>query len=322
MTPNDGENAGSETVQRVARALAAEWLPGVEPEFVRAFSNRVYVLRSGPQRLFLRVTPCDRRSLPELISELALVRHLGGCGVPVSEPLPSRCGELVHSVSVGGEEFHGTVFREAPGLEFKDLRPDAGPRALHLAGRTMGRLHREARRFVPPAGFRRWHWFEDRWARFAEFVPEAEGEAWQLYRDLNAWLQELPRDSSLFGWIHGDFTILNMRFADGRITLFDFDSCGEHWYAYEIATFLHYFGAREPAARREAYDEVLGGYAEAAPVDGRTLAAIPLFGKMRLLYSFLVFAEAWGFERLSPEQSEYFALRRRLFTLPPTWPAG
>jgi Ser/Thr protein kinase RdoA (MazF antagonist) len=113
-----------------------------------------------------------------------------------------------------------------------------------------------------------------------------------------------------------------MRILPERITLFDFDSCCEHWYAYEIATFLHFFGGgQDEATRRQVYEEVLDGYASVAPLDDRTLAAIPLFGKMRLLYSFLVFAEAWGFKGLSPEQETYFAVRRRLFKQDPTWPA-
>jgi hypothetical protein len=41
---------------------------------------------------------------------------------------------------------------------------------------------------------------------------------------------------------------------------------------------------------------------------------------MRLLYSFLVFAEEWGFEGLSAPQQAYFAARRRLFGAAPTWP--
>jgi hypothetical protein len=38
-------------------------------------------------------------------------------------------------------------------------------------------------------------------------------------------------------------------------------------------------------------------------------------------YSFLVFAEAWGFENLSAEQQSYFDFRRRLFRESPIWPA-
>jgi len=239
----------------------------------------------------------------------------------VSEPVPSRAGRLVHDAEVEGRAFYASVFREAPGVAFGDLPLSSKQSFFRQAGHTMGRLHHETRGFAPPHDFRRFHWREDRWVRFPDLIPEREREAWQLYRELHEWTRGLPRDRSVHGLIHGDFTILNLRILPDRITLFDFDSCCEHWYAYEIATFLHYFGGQDPALRRHAYEDVLDGYAAATTLDDGMVASIPLFGKMRLLYSFLVFAEEWGFDGLSPEQESYFALRRRLFTEEPAWPA-
>lgn len=319
---SDIETVEPDAIRTASRVLASEWVPGAEPRFVRAFSNYLYSLSAAGSRLFLRITPATRRSAAELESELQIVQHLGSRGLSVAEPLPSRTGKLLHTLEQDGETLHASVFREAPGAEFADLPATARRDVLRLAGRTMGRLHTEGRGFAPAAGLQRPSWSEDRWARFAALIPEREHEAWRLHEELQAWTRGLPRDPSLFGLIHGDFTILNMRILPERITLFDFDSCCGHWYGYEIATFLHYFGGQDGAARRRAYDAVLDGYAEAAGLDDRMLAAIPRFGKMRLLYSFLVFAEAWGFERLSPTQIEYFAVRRRLFTQEPIWPSG
>ncbi len=312
----------STAFRTAAKLLAEQWAPGVEPVFVRAFSNHVYLLPSSAGRLYLRITSGAHRSEPQLQSELEFIRFLAGRGVPVSEPVPSRSGSLVRPLDLNGETYYASVFHEAPGLEFAALPPGVRRAFLRAAGETMGRLHREGERFIRPQGFQRFPWSDDRWVHFPTFVPEREREAWQLYRELDAWTSALPKDPSLFGLVHGDFTILNMRIDGTRVTLFDFDSCCEHWYGYEIATFLHYFGGLDVTARSEAYREVLAGYAASTPLDDRAIAAIPLFGKMRLLYSFLVFAETWGFEDLSPEQDGYFALRRRLFTQDPTWPPG
>ncbi len=309
-------------LRTAARLLSDQWAPGVEPVFVRAFSNHVYLLPSAAGRLYLRITSGVHRSEPQLRSELEFVRILSRRGVSVSDPVPSRSGGLVRPLNLNGQTYYASVFREAQGCEFANLPQTARRAFLREAGATMGRLHSEGRRFARPLGFQRFPWSDDRWMHFSTFVPEREREAWQLYRELESWTRELSKDPSLFGLIHGDFTILNMRIDGERITLFDFDSCCENWYGYEIATFLHYFGGLDPAARSEAYQEVLSGYAESAPLDDRMIAAIPLFGKMRLLYSYLVFAETWGFEDLSPEQEGYFALRRRLFSQEPTWPPG
>ncbi len=314
------EHKEPEIARKAARAIAAEWRPEAEPQFIRAFSNYVYLLPLAEPRLYLRITPVDHRSEHELASELELVRFLKSRGIPVSEPVPSLAGRLVHTVVIDGNPLHGVVFAEAPGVPFTGLSAPERRGFFRLAGETIGRLHHESRGFTPSPGFLRTRWWEDRWARFPEIVPEREKEAWNLYREIQEWTRGLSHEPAVFGHIHGDLTIVNMRILPGRVTLFDFDSCSEHWFGYEIAAFLHYFGAQDPGTRRQVYDDVLRGYASATTLDDRILAAIPLFGKMRLLYSFLVFAEMWGFEGLLPEQDNYFAIRRRLFGQEPTWP--
>jgi Ser/Thr protein kinase RdoA (MazF antagonist) len=305
---------------QVSRVLGSEWVVRAQPEYVRAFTNFVYLLRSNLGPCFLRVTSGAHRSEIQLASELEFLRFLSSRGVAVSEPVPSRSERLIHSTEIDGRTFHASVFRAAPGMEFGELSDASRRDFFRTAGRTMGRLHAEGRAFVPSRGFQRFRWQEDRWSRFAELVPETEKEAWRLHDELEEWTAVLPRDRSLFGYIHGDFTIVNMRVAPRHITLFDFDACCEHWYAYEIATFLHYFGGQDAPRRKQAYDCFLEGYAQTGAVDERVLSQVPLFGKMRLLYSFLVFAEAWGFQGLTPEQHSYFERRRRLFGMPPAWP--
>jgi Ser/Thr protein kinase RdoA (MazF antagonist) len=134
------------------------------------------------------------------------------------------------------------------------------------------------------------------------------------------WLATLPRTKPAFGLIHGDFTLMNLRTLPGRVTAFDFDSCCEHWRAYDLACFLHPFGARPDPERAIAYEAFLSGYSELRLLDASLVQQVPRFGKMRLLYSFLVFAREWRFENLTPEQEEYSQVRRRLFSEPPTWP--
>jgi len=40
---------------------------------------------------------------------------------------------------------------------------------------------------------------------------------------------------------------------------------------------------------------------------------------LRLLYSFLVFAEEWGFDNLTAQQEAYFEQRRRAFSRESVW---
>jgi Ser/Thr protein kinase RdoA (MazF antagonist) len=258
--------------------------------------------------------------MAQLKSELEIVHYLVAQGVSAAQPVPSHTGELLHQTEFDNLTYFGCVFEQAPGIFF---HRDAinQERFFRAAGETMGLLHQTLKKFDRPRDFERFHWEADRWCDFEKCVPRHETAAWKLYQELRSWLARESTDPSLFGLVHGDFTINNLRIQDGAIAVFDFDSCCEHWYAYEIAAFLHYFGGQDDETRRLAYCSVLDGYARTGSLTAEMLGQIPPFGKMRLLFSFLVFAQEWGFHELSPQQETYFALRRRLFQAPPTWAA-
>jgi amicoumacin kinase len=308
----------SAELRNLALACGSHWTES-RLEFVRNFDNLVYRLQE--QRAYLRITSETRRSTAQIESELEIILHAGANGVVASQPIPSSSGKLTHAIQVDGTTYTACVFAEAPGRSFQDSPPKDEATFFHSVGLATGRLHAALEHFEPSPSFIRFDWKEDRWARFAALVPQGEREAWELFEELSDWTAALTTDSSVFGFVHGDLTIANLRHTENEIALFDFDACCRHWYAYEIAIFLHYFGARGPEARKLAYESFFGGYAKARPVSSKLLEQIPLFGKMRLLYSFLVFAEEWGFENLDDDAQAYFELRRRLFRAPPTWPA-
>ncbi len=303
--------------RRMAASLAAHWTDS-SPEFERHFTNLVYRIRGSSGPWYLRITPVTHRSEQQILSELEVVRHLGACGVPCSQPVPARDGRLMHVGEMDGLPHIGCVFEAAPGVVFTDAAVPDQTAFFKSAGRLIGRVHAGLRSFDRSPEFARFTGDQDRWDGFADHVPRGETAAWALHDDLRAWLSEQPKDETHYGLVHGDFTVMNLRIEGQTITLFDFDACCDHWYAYEIATFLHYFGAR-PDRRELAYNNVLEGYAATSSVDDALRRQIPRFGQMRLLYSFLVFAEEWGFERLTPEREAYFELRRRLFQARPTW---
>jgi amicoumacin kinase len=301
----------------IARALASEWTES-SIEFVRNFDNLVYRIAAEPV-LYLRITRAAHRSQDQVRSELAVVQHAGDSGLRVARPLLSRSGQLIHCVGSGDHELIACAFREAEGVAYEDWKDRNSPAFFLAVGESMGRLHASLSAFVKPTGFQRFPWKEDRWSRFAEHVPTSETRAWELFKELESWTRGLAVSEPGFGLIHGDFTILNFRISERGTCLFDFDSCCEHWRAYEIATFLHFFGVHDQETRRKAYDNALEGYARACCLQTEVVQQIPKFAHMRLLYSFLVFAEQWGFKNLTAEQAAYFEHRRRAFAEESVW---
>jgi len=60
-------------------------------------------------------------------------------------------------------------------------------------------------------------------------------------------------------------------------------------------------------------------YARGYSLPRQVIEQIPRFSQLRLLYSFLVFAEEWGFDNLTAQQEAYFEQRRRAFSRESVW---
>ena len=307
--------------RELVTSLAHHWTD-TPIAFVRNFNNLVYRLPGTPTT-YLRITPETHRSPAQIESELQVIRYIGAHGdVATSQPVPSRHGSDIHTAIAHGVIYSACVFDEAQGSSFVDTPPTDVWQFFREAGRTMGRLHTVLSCFEPSRGFVRFTWFEDRWAQFANYVPPSEHDAWDLFSELRDWTAQLSQGPEVFGLIHGDFTIANMHLDGSKITLFDSDGCCPHWWAYEIAVFLHYFSLKKVVNHERAYDSFLDGYAQVRSVTAPVLEAIPLFGKMRLLRSFMILAEEWGFDNLNTHQNAAFEQRRQLFRSSPIWPSG
>ena len=303
----------------LAEHFASRWDSGA-PAFIRGFSNAVYRLDRADGPLYLRITPATHRSLRQILSELSIVQHVCDSGAPVSAPCPDREGSLIREGKASGATYFACAFRQAEGASYPEIEGQDHRAFFNDSGRTLAAIHNALDAFQPEPEFQRFRWDDDLWNAFAQIVPEREVAAWQLFEETTLWLATLPRNKSTFGFIHGDFTLMNLRILPGRVTAFDFDSSCEHWRAYDLACFLHYFGGQPRNDRMLAYDAFLAGYSALRALGTDLVKQIPRFGKMRLLYSFLVFGREWGFDRLTPEQEDYFRIRRRLFSEPATWP--
>ena len=319
------ENREPDFARQIVSTVAACW-GFTNPEFVRWFDNVVYRVAHRGANYYLRLTPASRRTKAQIESELDVLRFLAARSIPAARPVASQTGDnvlLFEGLGLEGLEAQliACVFTECPGQAFQ-RHPPADLGAFWLAaGSAMGRLHRELKQFSRPSSFTRMAWSEERWDRFSEVVPATETEAWLLYEELREWWGSLNRSNN-FGLIHGDFTIKNLHYDDNRISLFDFDCCCEHWFGYELACFLHFFSDYPVAQRRLAYDQTLEGYARTAAVSQELIEQIPLFGKMKLLRGFFVYATEWGLRDLPPDQQGHFNPRRQRLAAPPVWPAA
>lgn len=283
-----------------------------EPASLRQVSDsadHVFSFFASGQPLFLRLTSSRDRTLDQIEAELNFINYLHRGRVGVSLPVPSANGRRVETIQQGDMPRFACVFEEAKGEYFTFGSDEANRKHFRLRGRTLGRIHALSRDYTPAAGGRRFRWEEDDLFRnIGRYLPQSEGIVWAEYSRLMGWLYSYPQDSDTFGLIHGDFGPTNFRCGNGALTVFDFDDCCYHWYAYDLAVTIYPHGWRKEA--KGLMEALLEGYSEEIGSGVNLRNELVQFCRLRQLYMFLNYAKRWGFTNLSDEQARWFAQKR------------
>jgi Ser/Thr protein kinase RdoA (MazF antagonist) len=269
-------------------------------------ANLVYQYETNGQQRILRISFRSDRTLELIQAELHFVNHLAENGVRVSQPIPSRSGNLVETLQAEGITFHAVSFVRGRGMRV----PDNGYRYregisineyFQNWGRVLGQMHRLTKTYKPLSeSIRRpeWHtWEYYSGFPYAERLPVIK----QKYDGLIAELHALPKDVDSYGLIHNDFNDGNFTvdYDNGDITVFDFDDCCYFWFMYDIACAWEGGIGRtmfRPLAERKDFmdrymEQVMTGYNRENTLSDDWLARLSLFLRLIQMQELMHFAQ-------------------------------
>jgi Ser/Thr protein kinase RdoA (MazF antagonist) len=249
------------------------------------FESHILEFERGGESFILRLSHSSRRS-PEMIhGEVDWINHLARGGAGVARALPSPAGELIEPIDDrAGGQFLATAFVKAQGV--MPWERGWSPELYEAYGRLIGRTHALTKDYAPPRPeWRRPEWDDPVFDYVALYMPAKETVALERYREAHAHVRSLPRGRDNYGLTHQDAHGANMHLDDaGRLTLFDFDDCGYHYFANDIAMCLFYLtvGNWNSAERgREFLTHFMKGYREENTPAEWWLAELPAFLKLR-----------------------------------------
>jgi Ser/Thr protein kinase RdoA (MazF antagonist) len=283
-----------------------------EPDSLRQVnvsSNHAFSFFASGQPLFLRLTSSRDRTLEQIEAEFDFINYLHRNRVTVCLPLPSTNRRAVETICYGDEIQFACVFEEAEGECFTFSSDDANLQHFRLRGRTLGQIHSFARDYSPAEGSLRFGWEQDDlFSNIGRYLPQSEDVVWAEYAQLIKWLSAHPQDRDTFGLIHGDFGPTNFRCRNGALTVFDFDDCCYHWYAYDLAITIYPHGWRKGAKR--LMEALIDGYLEEFEGVANLSDEVVEFCRLRQLYMFLNYAKRWGLTDIPEERASWFARKR------------
>lgn len=202
-------------------------------------------------RAALRVHRPGYRDAGEIRCELQWMDALVAEEVVVApRAIPARGGDRVVEVQVDGVRRDVVLFEwlngTAPDSDDADLID-----GFRMLGAISAALHEHARRWAPPAGFRRPRWehatmlgARGAWGRWQD-APGIGAQEREVLGRLDAVLERrlaaFGQDPARFGLIHADLRLANLLVDDGAVRVIDFDDCGWSWWLYDFATAVSFF---------------------------------------------------------------------------------
>lgn len=246
----------------------------------------------------LRISFRSDRSEAQILAEVDFVRYLFEHGASVSPPVVSHNHKLVERLSISGRDLFAVLFRKAPGIRL----PDNGYRYREGVpideyftnyGKTLGMLHRLSKSYtVPVNGTRRPDWIQtmrDEW--IPSYLPAEKAALRRVLLELCGQALSLPQNRETYGLLHADFGDGNFTidYANGDITVFDFDDCAYGPFLYDLAdAWTKGVGwaqfERTPKKRRDImnnyFNSILAGYAVESVVPADWEEKLPLFVKV------------------------------------------
>lgn len=242
---------------------------------------------SARDPLALRIYRPGGRPAEEIESELSWISAVRrDAEVFTPDVVPTEDGARVVKLD-GRTPIFAAAFELIPGHEADDTDLQ---RLMPRIAQATAHLHRHARDWKPPGGFRRPRWDVEttigsspHWGPWQASVPDA-GERAHLERLADTVLKRLRgfgSDASRFGLIHADLRVANLIVDGDSVAVIDFDDCGFSWYLYDLGATLTLY---EDAPN---VDELIASWVDSyraiAPLSGQDEREIPTFLMLRRL---------------------------------------
>jgi Ser/Thr protein kinase RdoA (MazF antagonist) len=267
---------------------------------IKAGINHTYQVETDTGKYVFRVYSLNWRTKEEILEEIRLLQHLHNEAIPVSYPVQDTSGSYIQELYAPEGTRYGVLFSYAAGEKLMDA-----PAELHnRLGRLMAQMHQCTQDFP----LKRVTYDVDlllggTLEALTAFLPADSAEMQFMSRARQYLMTELrntPEGSVRSGAVHLDLWFDNMVIgADGDITLFDFDFCGNGWLCTDIAYYLMQLYTLTPdaaayAAKAQAF---VDGYEAVTPLSAEEKRLLPLLGVG--LYFFYLKVQCSRFENWS-----------------------
>jgi len=269
-------------------------------QLLKAGISHTYLLTDGVTRYIFRLYTLDWRSRTEILEEIRLLDLLLAHDVPVSYALPDQSSAYIQEIPAPEGLRYGVLFSYANGEKLFNFSPDVH---MHI-GEVMGRMHQLTHNLhLERETYTSDRLLVDSFNYLQQRLP-ADTDEMRFMQSAQVYLlrelQQADTAQLRQGVVHLDIWFDNLHIAQNhRVTLFDFDFCGNGWLCLDVAYYILQIHSTEKdeQERDQKVAAFLVGYESVTPLTGEEKRLLPMLGVT--LYFFYLGIQSQRYENWS-----------------------
>jgi len=263
----------------------------------------------------LRININSPRSTENIRAEVAWVQFLQDVnGIHTATPIANKDGQFITNLSHArsGRELNCILYSWLEGEEIGD---EPTIEQLRILGQTMALMHNASKDFILPKDSALPSFHDPFWET-EDFLlsDKSKLESQDMQLIAAAFKEIISRTDALYSrenpqMIHADLHGWNMKWNEGKLSIFDFDDCGIGLPIQDIATALYYLDCPEQD------EALLNGYTSIMPLPAHTKADLEmlLIHRRLMLLNYLYETNNQEHQELIPTYLEETLRRLREF---------
>ncbi|GGD47142.1 hypothetical protein GCM10011514_08920 [Emticicia aquatilis] len=267
---------------------------------LKAGINHTYLIKDGEKRFIFRVYSFNWRSKREISEEIRLLNLLKAHDVSISYPITDKSESYIQTMNAPEGERLAVMFSYAEGeklLNFDEQNHFQIGVLMAQIHQITKNLHVKRIEYTPKV------LIGSVFEYLPNFLPD-DTEEMAFMKSTQAYLRDefskVNLEEIRKGSVHLDIWFDNLNITkEGKITIFDFDFCGNGWLCMDIAYYILQLHSteRDETLCKLKMDSFMAGYESITPISEEEKRILPMLGIS--LYFFYIGIQCQRFDNWS-----------------------
>lgn len=248
---------------------------------IKAGINHTYLIQAGRKKFIFRIYSLNWRTRTEILEEIRLLNLLKQQNISISYPILDKNKNFIQALNAPEGERLGVLFSYAEGDKLLNFSEEVN----FSIGKLMAQMHQITQnQTIERINYTPQVLLIDS-LKYLEKFLSSDTEEMDFMKNTQQYLLNEFSSTDVRnirnGIVHLDIWFDNLNISkDNKITIFDFDFCGNGWLCLDIAYYILqvYSTEKDEVICKSKVESFLKGYESLTPISAEEKRILPMLG--------------------------------------------